>query len=202
MAAEPDLSQNQICLAAPFTALPLLQTTVAGTAIALAAQDVSPYPFGSYTGEIAAEQLADLNVQYCIVGHSERRRHFGESNEQVAQKVQELLAQKITPVVCVDMPYLTAQAAAIAQENLANCVVAYEPLSAIGTGTAADVGEIARTAADIKQAFGQIPVLYGGSVTEQDVQQFLLVADGVLVGGASLDGAQFAALVTAAAVHA
>ena len=200
-AAQPDLAQNQVSIAAPFTALPLLQAKVAGTSVALAAQDVSPYPFGSYTGEIAAEQLSDLGVKFAIVGHSERRRHFGESSEQVARKVGELLSQEITPILCIDTPYLAEQAAALTTEQRSACIVAYEPVAAIGSGVPATVGDVTQVADQIRAQFGPVQVIYGGSVTERDVQEFMLVADGVLVGGASLDGTQFAALVTAAARH-
>lgn len=199
-AAALDLTTNTVCVAPPLSYLTFVDAK-RDSAVELAAQDVSPYPFGKYTGEVTAAQLKDCGVTYCIVGHSERRQHFGETESQVAQKVTQLLEAGITPVVCIDTPYLESQAAALSAAERAECVVVYEPLAAIGSGNPAHVGDVERVLAEVREAFGEVPVLYGGSVTERDVQEFLLVADGVLVGTASLDGAQFAAVVAAAAVH-
>jgi len=200
-AATPDLSTNTVVIAPPLPYLTLAQEQHVGTALALGAQNVSSFPFGSYTGEVTAAQLKDCGVQYVIVGHSERRRYLGETDKQVAQKVSQLLQQGLTPLLCVDTPYLESQSRVLAADELAQCVVVYEPVAAIGTGRPATVGDIEQVGAEIKQLCGQVPVLYGGSVTEQDVREFLLVTDGVLVGGASLDAKQFAALVTAAVAH-
>lgn len=168
--------------------------------MSLAAQDVSPFTAGSYTGAVAARTLAGL-VSYAIVGHSERRRHFGETHQSVAQKVTQACSEGLTPVVCVDQDYVAEQAAAIEQELLSKCIVAYEPLGAIGTGNNVSVDEVTTVATSITANFGEVPVLYDGSVKPDNVGEYLLVSDGVLVGGASLDAAEFAQLVTQAEVR-
>jgi triosephosphate isomerase len=154
----------------------------------LGAQDVSPFPLGSYTGAVAASSLRELGVTHCLVGHSERRKHFGESDQVIAAKVLRLTEVGITPVLCVDTEYLESQAAALDASLFSQLVVAYEPLSAIGTGNNQDVGTVAKVVADVKALFGEaVPVLYGGSVRPENVAEYLLVSDGALVGGASLD---------------
>ena len=163
--------------------------------ITVGVQDISPFPAGSYTGAVSPQNLANLGVQYALVGHSERRRHFHETHQDVAKKVEQSLANGITPIVCVDKEYLDAQASAIEKKLLQECIVAYEPLSAIGSGQNEDVGTVKETIREIKRAFGDVKVLYGGSVNHSNVQEYLLVADGVLVGSASLDVYEFLALI-------
>lgn len=165
--------------------------------VALGIQDVSPFGAGAYTGAVSVQNLAGLAVEYTLVGHSERRRYFHETHQEVAQKVDQALQVGITPVVCVDEAYIDEQAAAISRDQLERCVVAYEPLAAIGTGQNADVGTVKGIVEHVKRVFGDVPVIYGGSVTEQNVLEYLLVAQGVLAGSASLDPAHFARLVAA-----
>jgi triosephosphate isomerase len=161
----------------------------------LGAQDVSPFPLGSYTGAVAASSLKELGVSYCIVGHSERRKHFHETDAEVAAKVLRLTEAGITPVLCIDTEYLESQLAAIESALLSQLVVAYEPLSAIGTGNNQDVGTVAVVVAQIKSLCGEnVPVLYGGSVKPENVAEYMLVSDGALVGGASLEATEFQAL--------
>jgi triosephosphate isomerase len=163
--------------------------------VALAAQDLSPYPAGSYTGAISAENLEGLGLKYTLVGHSERRRHFAETHELVAQKVELALAASLIPIVCLDLDYLQDQAEALTAAHLKKCVVAYEPLAAIGSGLNEEPRQVKQAVKRIKRVFGQIPVLYGGSVTPKNISQYQRVADGVLVGGASLEAVSFVKLV-------
>ncbi len=167
--------------------------------VTISSQDVSPFPPGKYTGASNAKQLASLGVKYAIVGHSERRRYFHEDHAVVANKVTQCLEAGITPVVCVDDEYIAAQAAAITPEEAGRCVVAYEALSAIGTGNNMDVAHVAEVTADIKELFGPVPVLYGGSVSAENVAEYKAVSDGWLVGTASLEVDDFMALVTVVA---
>ncbi|MCB9800575.1 MAG: triosephosphate isomerase [Pseudomonadales bacterium] len=169
------------------------------TVVALGAQDVSPYPTGKYTGATAASQLASMGVKYAIVGHSERRQYFGEDYVQVANKVEQCIDAGITPVVCVDDEYVSAQAAAIRPELHSNCVIAYEALSAIGTGNTMNPAHVADVRDTIKEVFGDVPVLYGGSVTSSNVTEYAKINDGWLIGGASLTLENFWALLTAVA---
>jgi triosephosphate isomerase len=189
---------NLVAIAPPATLLSeLRQFTKPIETLQLAAQDVSPYPMGSYTGAVNAQQLQEFGVKYVLVGHSERRRHFHESHEDVARKVREVCNAGMTPVLCLDKEYIAQQAAALGGDLSSASVVAYEPLSAIGSGKNEDVGSVQEVITQIRQVFGQdTPVIYGGSVTTENVGEYALVCDGVLVGGASLDGQQFAQLVS------
>jgi triosephosphate isomerase len=159
--------------------------------ISIAAQDVSQFPLGAYTGATAARQLASLGVAYAIVGHSERRKYFGETHQIVAQKIDQLLEARLTPIVCVDEQEIQQQADFIPKDQTKQCIFAYEPVSAIGTGIGQDVPQVTTSIELAKQTFGEVPVLYGGSVDVRNIQEYLLVADGALIGGASLDADLF-----------
>lgn len=160
-------------------------------------QDVSPYPYGAYTGAVAAEMVKNW-VKYAIVGHSERRRYFKETDQEVANKVSRCLEAGLTPIVCVDEPYLESQIEALETEAKTQCVFAYEPVSAIGSGHP-DTPEHAESVALRIQ--GQVgaegPVLYGGSVTTDNIKSFTDQPHitGALVGGASLEPESWKALI-------
>lgn len=160
----------------------------------LGVQDISPYPAGKYTGAVSTENLNGFNVRYAIVGHSERRRYFHETHNDVANKVAQCIDAGITPIVCVDDEYISSQAAAIPQEHLIKCIVAYEELSAIGSGKNEPVEHVKEVFAEIKKYFGSVKLIYGGSVDVDNVQDYLSFCDGVLVGTASLDVSDFIAL--------
>lgn len=163
----------------------------------LAAQDVSPFPMGSYTGAVNAQQLKSTGVEYVILGHSERRRYFHETHADVAAKLQQAINNNLQPILCLDEEYIDQQADALESTDIPNLVIAYEPLAAIGTGKNAPADKVAAVIGKIRQVFGQVPVIYGGSVDERSVAEYLLISDGVLVGSASLDPVQFKKIVVA-----
>lgn len=216
-----------VALTVPFTDLRSIQTLVEGDKlqITFGAQDVSSHDSGAYTGEISASMLERLGCSWVVVGHSERREYHGESNELVAAKAKKALEHNIHPIVCVGEPlevreagehvnYVVEQTraslAGLNAEDLTRTVIAYEPVWAIGTGkvaSAADAQEVCRAIrglvrelADEDTANG-IRILYGGSVKVDTVAEIIGEpdVDGGLVGGASLDGQEFAKLAAAAA---
>ncbi|MDQ5950739.1 MAG: triosephosphate isomerase [Patescibacteria group bacterium] len=193
----PNNQTVEIIVAPSFPLLTLVREHLPAS-IKLAAQDVSSFPMGSYTGAVNAQQLADVSVTHCIVGHSERRKYFHETHQDVAAKIAQLVTNNIAPILCLDEEYLEAQADALESKDIPNLVVAYEPLSAIGSGNNAPVDQVTRVIEKIHQIYGTVPVIYGGSVDERSVNEYLLVSDGVLVGGASLEAEQFSKVVAAA----
>lgn len=216
-----------VAVTVPFTDLRSVQTVVEAEKylFTYGAQDVSAHEKGAYTGEISAGMLARLGCSWVVVGHSERREYHNETNEQVAAKAKAALGKGISPIVCVGEPlevresgehvdYVTAQTreslAGLSAENLANTVIAYEPVWAIGTGevaSAADAQEVCRAIRDLiielagEDVAAGIRILYGGSVKTDSVGEIVGQpdVDGGLVGGASLDGEEFAKLAAAAA---
>lgn len=169
--------------------------TVIRNKVQVAAQDVSPFPAGAYTGEVNAHQWAEIGVKWGLVGHSERREYFGETHQTVANKVALLLEQQITPIVCVDDEYIEAQAAALEPSLLTKCFVAYEDRAAIGTGHNTDSTAVQTAVQKIKETWGDVPVLYGGSVSAENATEYLRLTDGVLVGTHSLESSEFLAIV-------
>ncbi len=187
--------EQEVIIAPPYPFLSLVADKIKSREdIFVAVQNLSAYPAGSYTGEVCTRNLEGLGVKYAILGHSERRRYFKESSQDVANKVAQALNNQLTPIVCIDQNDINRQANLISSDLLSQCVVAYEPLSAIGTGETAAVEDVAKVVAEIKAVFGQIPVLYGGSINPDNVVPYLAITDGVLVGGASLDSKVFAEL--------
>lgn len=211
----------------PFTDIRSVQTVVDGEKmlISYGAQDVSEHEPGAYTGEVSAAMLAKLGCSWVVVGHSERRQYHSESDELVARKAKASLQAGMSPIVCVGEPlevreaeehvdYVVNQTRAslegLSKEELAKTVIAYEPVWAIGTGKVASAGDAQEVCkairglitelADDEVAAG-IRILYGGSVKTDSVAEIVSQpdVDGGLVGGASLDGGDFAKLVAAAA---
>jgi triosephosphate isomerase (TIM) len=197
------LKQTQIALAVPFPFLAvaswwLSQHPELAKNVTLAVQDLSPFPAGAYTGAISGENIKDLSIGYALLGHSERRRYFHETHQDVANKVEQAVASGLTPVVCVDKDYIAAQAAAISQDLLAKCWVAYEPLEAIGSGQEEPAETVVAVFAEIKEVWGsEVPVIYGGSVSGDNVSSYLEIGAGVLVGGQSLKVSSFAKIIRA-----
>jgi triosephosphate isomerase (TIM) len=209
----------------PAVYLPLVHERVRGTAIRVGAQNIHAEPRGAYTGEIAAEMVRDLGGGWVLVGHSERRQHFGESDTQVAAKFRAAQRAGLTPVLCVGetlaqreagsaidvvLGQIGAVLAAAGVVALHDALIAYEPVWAIGTGrnaAPADAQEMHAAirshlqAEDAAVAAG-IRILYGGSVTGDNAGALFAQADvdGGLVGGASLDADQFVRIMEAANV--
>ena len=202
----------------PFTALAAAHDDVAETNIGLGAQNVSWAPEGAFTGEVSAPMLAELGVRWVVIGHSERRALFGELDVRVNEKARIALAYGITPIVAVGE---TAEqhAAGLARDtvhaqviaafdgmpagDVARCVLAYEPIWAIGTGHAETPDGANTTMGEIRGAVDglqNVRILYGGSMNPGNVASFVAQPniDGGLVGGASLDPASFAELLAGA----
>lgn len=154
--------------------------------VSLAAQDISPVVQGSYTGELGSHILSGI-VSYCIVGHSERRKYSGETNESVRRKVQIATNAGITPIVCVRSSEDIV--------TLDRAIVAYEPADAIGGGKNYPVEAVMEFKQKL-QLLASIPYLYGGSVDEQNERLYLKTEgiDGLLVGAAALDASRFCAM--------
>ena len=210
----------EIVLAPPFTALAAVAAKLAGSSVALAAQNVNAEKQGAFTGEIAPGMLVELGCRYGIVGHSERRALYGEDDGTVARKAAALLAHGIRPIVCVGetleqreqgrtnavvSAQLEGSLASVPPERADDIVVAYEPVWAIGTGRTAtpelaqEVHAVIR--AQLRRRFGvagdRIRIQYGGSVKPDNARALLAQADidGALVGGASLEPESFARIV-------
>ncbi|OGD78271.1 hypothetical protein A2368_00755 [Candidatus Collierbacteria bacterium RIFOXYB1_FULL_49_13] len=189
--------QKQLIFAPPFSLIPEFASHHQSSAFSLSAQTVSHLTGGANTGEVGANQLAGL-VQYCIVGHSETRKLRGLTDKDIARSVANLLKANITPIVCVDTPYLESQVNILKSEilNLKSIIFAYEPVSSIGTGKPVTPGLANTIAFKIKQTtVKSAPVLYGGSVDQDNVASFIKEdnLDGVLIGTACVDPRQFAA---------
>lgn len=201
-ALNPLFSPNvSVILCLPFTDIAGYNHKLSdlGLPIATGAQDVSRFAPGKHTGEITAAMLGEL-VSYCIVGHSERRRDFGETSELVAEKTKLLLENSITPIICLDTPYLDEQIKELFQKGIdvSRCFFVYEPITAIGTGKPIDPVDANHTANQISFLLDNVaPILYGGSVTADNVKSFVDQSriDGVLVGTDSLEPTLFAGII-------
>jgi triosephosphate isomerase len=204
--AQPDGVDVVVC--PPFVSLAVAVQLLAGTEIAVAAQDVHWEGEGPYTGEISASMLRELGVYGAIVGHSERRQMFGETDESVAQRTKAALAAGLFVIACVGETAAereSGETEAVVRRQVSvleaddNLVVAYEPVWAIGTGMTA-TPEMAQEAHAFVKSLLDVPVLYGGSVKPDNAAALLGQADvdGALVGGASLELDSFLAICRAA----
>jgi len=209
-------ARADVALCAPFVDLQTLGAELEGSPVALGAQNCFPQPEGPYTGEVSAAMLSSMGVRWCIVGHSERRRLFGETDDWVARKVSALLEEGICPIVCVGETLeenragqtrqrVAAQVhAALSHLNERECArlaVAYEPIWAIGTGLSDDPATANATIGFIRGAVGGLErarVVYGGSMKADNAEAFCSQPsiDGGLVGSASLDPAGFSTLIS------
>jgi triosephosphate isomerase len=212
-----------VAVCAPAVYLAQVGDKLKGASIALGAQNASEYASGAYTGEVSCAMLKEFGVRYVIVGHSERRALFGETNAQVAAKFAAVLAAGLVPILCVGETLAEREAQAteavvagqldavlaLGADKLAGGVVAYEPVWAIGTGKTATTEQAqavhafirARVAAKDASVAANLKILYGGSVKASNAQALFACPDidGGLVGGASLQAAEFAAICKAAA---
>jgi triosephosphate isomerase len=221
--ARHDFSRVEAVVFPPFTDLRGVQTLVQGDKLKLAygAQDLSPEDAGAYTGDISGAFLAKLNCSYVLVGHSERRTVHGEDDQLLNRKVQAAFRHGLVPVLCVGegleirqagthvehtLSQLRGAVEGLDPERAATLVVAYEPVWAIGTGEVAGPEDAQEMCAALRAELGQIfdtdtaakiRLLYGGSVKAANAAAILRErdVDGVLVGGASLDVAEFANIV-------
>lgn len=203
----------------PFPYLAQAINALASTPLRVGAQNAAAYSAGAYTGEVSAEMLADVGCALALVGHSERRSLFGETDEQVLAKTQQLLAQKLTAVVCVGETLTERQAGqeqtvvarqlsllltGLSSYDWKHIVIAYEPVWAIGTGETASPEQAQAMHAFIRsqlsakdpQVGAETRILYGGSVKAANAKELFAQPDidGGLVGGASLDAAEFIAI--------
>ena len=220
-----DVASVDVSIHPPFTDLRTVQVLVEGEKlpVALGAQHCHSDDEGAFTGEVSAPMLARLGVRYVIVGHSERRRLFGMTDEQVAATMRAVLRHSMTPILCVGesaeerddgttearlAAQLEVALGALQPDEMASLVVAYEPIWAIGTGRAATPMDAADAAAFIRMTVGAagggaagegVRVQYGGSVSPENAADFLAEPDidGLLVGGASLRAASFAEVIRA-----
>jgi triosephosphate isomerase (TIM) len=204
----------------PHVALPAVAEALRGSAIGIGAQNVFWAEAGAYTGEVAANMLVGL-ARYVIVGHSERRQYFGETDESVNKKIKAVLANGLQPIVCVGenleqneagltdglvSGQVRAAFSGVAAAEAARAVIAYEPVWAIGTGRTATPAQASLAHSVIREAIGDsfgpqcaaaVRILYGGSVTLENVDGLIAShdIDGALVGGASLKADSFARIV-------
>jgi len=216
-----DFTAVEVAVFPPFTDLRSVQTLVAADKLPLAfgAQDVSAQESGAYTGEISGAFLAQLECQYVIIGHSERRILHNETDEQVAGKVAAALKHNLVPLICVGesaddlavhgpsaVPVAQLRAALAGVTQAADIVVAYEPVWAIGSGQAATPDQAEQVAAALRGVLADVlgqdvadktRILYGGSVKGGNIAGFMREpnVDGALVGGASLDIPEFSSIV-------
>ena len=221
------LSKSKWCdivLCVPFVNIPAALKAFKDTRVAIGAQDVHAADAGAYTGEVSAAMLRDLGVKYVIIGHSERRKYAGDTDILVNQKVKAALAAGLRPIICVGetqeqrelgvtMELINLQVktalAGVPEDKMRHVVVAYEPIWAIGTGLTAtaqqanEVGEEIRTV--IRKLYGarvarSVTIQYGGSMTPANARDLLAQpdVDGGLIGGASLNAADFMEIVNAA----
>jgi triosephosphate isomerase (TIM) len=217
-----DSTKSEVVVLPPYTCLRTVQTLIEGDRLEMGygAQDVSPFENGPYTGDVSASMLAKLGCQYVLVGHSERRQHYGETDALVNAKAKRALAHGLTPIVCVgegidvreEMDQVEFTIALVAEalakltlEQIGSLVVADEPVWAIGTGKVATPDDAQEVCGSIREWIGQwydggiaqqVRILYGGSVKADNVTEIMAQpdVDGCLVGGASLDIDEFAAI--------
>lgn len=185
---------RQYVVCPPFPFISHLAETGRGI-FSVGAQDMSQYAAGPYTGEVSPYNLQDLGVKYVILGHSERRKFFGETSAQVAQKVEQALSGGFTPIVCIDRNEFQAQADQIDRSYYSRMIIAYEPVHAISTfgGQEDPIETTVETVMQLQEIFDEAPVLYGGSADSQNSLIYLQqpAISGLLVGKASLDPLEF-----------
>jgi len=211
----------EVVVAPVFTVLPTLVGAVAGTPIALAAQDVFWEEEGAFTGEVSPRMLLDAGASHAIIGHSERREYFGETDTTVNKKIRAALKGALVPIFCIGETLAAREAGetfavlerqlrggleGISAAQFAPVIIAYEPVWAIGTGKTATDAQAQEAHAFIrgvvasiygKDSADKVRILYGGSVKPENIKGLMSCADidGALVGGASLKGASFADIV-------
>lgn len=215
--------QVDVIIAPPYPYLQMVGEKFSGTNLSLAAQNVAMHQQGAYTGEVAAQMLVEIGCEYVIIGHSERREYYSESNECVAKKVSCAIQSNLFPIICVGESLDDRQQDRVEQviitqlqsvidevgiEALQHSVIAYEPIWAIGTGQTASPQQAQAVHKMIRELIAQysaqlaarIRIIYGGSVKPENARELMLQEDidGGLIGGASLDALCFNQIVDAA----
>ena len=202
---------REIVLCAPFTSLTIMSKNLHGSRIQLGAQNIHWEDRGAYTGEIAGSMLEEIGVSYVIVGHSERRQYFGETDETVNLRLKAAQKYGLKPILCVgetkeqrdrgetEKIIISQIQKDLVDINQNNLVIAYEPIWAIGTGDTCESTEANRVIGVIRQQLDNknVPIQYGGSVKPSNVDDIMAQPeiDGALVGGASLEPDSFARIV-------
>ncbi|MDF5727238.1 MAG: triose-phosphate isomerase [Rhizonema sp. PD38] len=203
--------EREVVLCVPFTDLSVLSRNLHGSRVNLGAQNVHWEECGAFTGEISASMLTEIGVRYVIVGHSERRQYFGETDETVNLRLRAAQSYGLTPILCVgetkqqrDANETKSLIATQIEKDLVNVdqdslVIAYEPIWAIGTGETCEAQEANLIIKSIRSQLGNpnVPIQYGGSVRPNNIDEIMAQPeiDGVLVGGASLEPKSFARIV-------
>jgi triosephosphate isomerase (TIM) len=217
------VERTEVAICPPFTALQAMVDSTRGSRVAVYAQNMHQAASGAFTGEVSAPMLDEIGVHGVLLGHSERREHFGETDRALALKVPAALEAGLVPVLCVGETEEEREAgdterklrhqvqedlARLAPERLGDVVIAYEPIWAIGTGQVATTEQAQEAIAFVRALVADrsleqaelTRILYGGSVKPDNAAELLAQpdVDGALVGGASLDAESFAAIVAAA----
>lgn len=216
--------RSRVIICPPAVYLSELNTHFSSSIIRIGAQNVSQFPSGAFTGEIAASMLASLEISYCIIGHSERRKYFNESNEMLKQKVDQLLQNLITPIFCcgevmeerqsnhhftVVQSQLRDALFHLSADDFKKIIIAYEPVWAIGTGINASPEQAQEMHAFIRKFIenqygpsiaNNIHILYGGSCNAANARELFSMpdVDGGLIGGASLKVQEFIQIIQSA----
>ena len=202
---------REVVLCVPYTDLSLMTKTLHGSRIQLGAQNVHWAETGAYTGEVSAEMLTEIGIQYVVIGHSERRQYFGETDETANLRLLSAQASGLTPILCVgesksqrdagetEKVIINQVKRGIVDVDQERLVIAYEPIWAIGTGDTCDAEEANRVIGLIREQLDNknVTIQYGGSVKPGNVDEIMAQPeiDGALVGGASLDAVGFARIV-------
>ncbi len=202
---------KEVVLCAPFTSLTTMSKSLHGSKIKLGAQNIHWEDEGAYTGEVSGTMLTEIGISYVVVGHSERRQYFGDTDETVNLRLKAAQRHGITPILCVGETREQRDAGEIenviskqiekglAEIDQNDLIIAYEPIWSIGSGDTCESQEANRVIGIIRQQLNNkdVPIQYGGSVKPKNIDEIMAQSeiDGALVGGASLDPVSFARLV-------
>jgi triosephosphate isomerase (TIM) len=204
-------SEREVLLCVPFTDLSILSKSLHGSRVQLGAQNVHWEDDGAYTGEISAPMLTESGVRFVVIGHSERRQYFGETDETVNLRIRAAQKHGLTPILCVgetkqqrdagetEIIIINQIKRGLVDIDQSNLIIAYEPIWAIGTGDTCEVKEANRVIGLIRSQLTNpnVPIQYGGSVKPNNIDEIMAQPeiDGALVGGASLEAADFARII-------
>ncbi|AFZ02604.1 triosephosphate isomerase [Calothrix sp. PCC 6303] len=204
-------SEREVLLCVPFTDLNILSKSLHGSRVQLGAQNVHWEENGAYTGEVSAPMLTEIGVRFVVIGHSERRQYFGETDETVNLRIRAAQKHGLTPILCVgetkqqrdngetEIIIINQIKRGLVDIDQSNLIIAYEPIWAIGTGDTCETKEANRVIGLIRNQLTNpnVPIQYGGSVKPNNIDEIMAQPeiDGALVGGASLEAADFARII-------